>query len=467
MTWLARRHRVIQILLRSAVGACAFLLASSSTPAHATDLLCDPSFDNCRTQLLALIAGEKVEIDVGFWFMQDARYANAIVQRFQAGVPVRILVDTRANATYPGNSTMIAQFKDAGIPLRNRIASGILHWKMMLFAGQNVVEFGSANYSPDAFVPTADYTNYVAESVYYTDDPSVVNSFKTQFDNSWVDTSNYVNYANVGTLVRHYPAYAMDPELNFPPAQDFGARAVNAYNNEHVKIDAIMYRITDSRHTDALINAHNRGVPIRLIVENNQYRDRQYLWDAWNVDRLYMSGIKLRWRGHAGENHEKLVLLYGEALTIFGSSNWTTASATSQQEHNYFTTKNAIFLWFEDQFNRMWNNQKAAETAAFKPLPPDAPANKAPSSGSKTGSTTVTLKWYGGPWAHKYDIYLGTSSTPPRVVANAALGPSKTTSTYQSYTFSLAAHTTYYWRIVSKTMANMTASGSTWSFTTP
>jgi len=456
MNWLAR------------TAAPTLLLAGLAANASATDLLCDPSVDNCRTQLLSLIQNERVEIDVGFWFMQDSRYASAIVQRFQAGVPVRVLIDTRANPDYPGNATLIAQLKSAGIPLRNRTASGILHWKMMLFAGQEAVEFGSANYSPDAFVPVSDYTNYVAETVYYTDDPAVVNSFKTQFDNSWIDTANFVNYANVsGSLVRHYPKYAMDPELNFPPAQDFGARAVSAYNSEHSKIDAIMYRITDSRHTDALIAAHSRGVPVRLIIENNEYRDPDYLWDAWNVDRLYMSGIKMRWRGHDGENHEKLTLLYGQALTIFGSSNWTTASASLQQEHNYFTTKQAIFQWFEDEFNRMWNNTKAAETAAFKPLPPDVPKYKGPSSGSKTGSTTVVLKWYGGPWAHNYDIYLGTSSTPPKIVSNKNLGPSKTTSTYQSYTVSLAAHTTYYWKVVSKTMANVTASGPVWSFTTP
>ena len=109
------------------------LLVGFAANASGTDLLCDPSFDNCRTQLLTLIQNERVEIDVGFWFMQDARYANALVQRFQAGVPVRVLIDTRANADYAGNANLIAQLKSAGIPLRNRTASGILHWKMACF----------------------------------------------------------------------------------------------------------------------------------------------------------------------------------------------------------------------------------------------------------------------------------------------------------------------------------------------
>jgi len=439
-------------------------------PARGADTLCDPSQDNCRTQLLTLIQNENVGIDVGFWFMQDSRYADAIVKRWQAGVPVRILIDPRANPDYPGNSTMISEFQNAGIPLRKRTSSGILHWKVMLFAGQETVEFGSANYSPDAFVPATPYSNYVAETVYYTDDPAVVDSFKTKFDDAWTDTSSYANYANVTSLSRVYPTYGVDPDLNFPPSQDYGARAVKAYNAETRKIDVIMYRITDRRHVDAMIDAHSRGVPIRMIIENNQYRDPDYLWDAWNVDRMYAAGIPMRWRGHDGENHEKLVLLYGQMMSIFGSSNWTTASATSQAEHNYFTTKQTLFTWFVSEFERMWNNTNTAgatETVAFAPLPPDAPKYKSPSNGGAVPTSTATLTWYAGPWAHNYDIYFGTSSNPPLVASNVTLGPSPDTSTYQKWTTpSLAANTTYYWKIVSKTMANMTAAGPVWTFTT-
>jgi phosphatidylserine/phosphatidylglycerophosphate/cardiolipin synthase-like enzyme len=465
---MAVRARMIGTVRR-----CLFValtLLASAPSARAADTLCDPSTSNCRTQLLTLIQNEQIGIDVGFWFMQDSRYMTEIVKRWQAGVPVRILIDPRANASYPGNDQMIAGFQNAGIPLRKRTASGILHWKMMLFAGQNTVEFGSANYSPDAFVPVTPYSNYVAETVYVTDDPAVVNSFKTKFDDSWTDTSSFANYANVGGLTRTYPTYPIDSGLNFPPAQDYATRAVGRYNAETLKLDAIMYRITDQRHTNAIISAHTRGVPVRLIVENNQYRDPKYLWDSWNVDRMYAAGIPLRWRGHDGENHEKLVLLYGQTMTIFGSSNWTTASANSQQEHNYFTTKQAIFHWFVTQFERMWNNANPAgiqETDPFVPLPPDAPKYKLPASAGTVTTATAALTWYAGPWAHNYDIYFGTSPTPPLFAANVNLGPSATTTTFQKYTTpQLAPGTTYFWKIVSKTMANVAAAGPVWSFTT-
>lgn len=435
--------------------------------AASAENLCDPSYQNCRTQLLNLIANEKVEIDVGFWFMTDSRYVTAITGRWQAGVRVRMLVDPRANPTYTGNSTSLTNFASAGIPMRKRTASGILHWKTMLFAGQNVVEFGSANFSPSGFVPSTPYTNYVDETVYYSDDAAVVDSFKTEFDNSWVDTTNFANYANVKSLTREYPTYSIDADPNFPPAQNFATRNESAINGEKSKIDAIQFRITDASQADAIINAHGRGVPVRMIVDNGEYRNAKYLWDAYNVDRLYTAGIKLRWRGHDGENHEKLTLLYGQAMSIFGSSNWTSASASSQQEHNYFTKKSWIFSWFEDQFNRMWNNSAGhTETVAFVPAPPDKPSNKSPSDGATISGTSVTLKWYGGPWGQKYDVYFGTSSTPPLFSSNLQLGPSKTSTSYQTFSISnLKSGTRYYWQIVSKTMANKTATGAIWYFT--
>jgi phosphatidylserine/phosphatidylglycerophosphate/cardiolipin synthase-like enzyme len=443
---------------------------ASSTAARAADTLCDPSAVNCRTQILTLIQNERVGLDVAFWFMQDARYANEIVKRWQAGVPVRVLVDPRANPTYDGNEAMIAQLQQAGIPLRKRTASGILHWKLMLFAGQNTVQFGSANYSPDAFVPVTAYTNYVAETVYVTDDPAIVNSFKTKYDDAWTDTSSYTNLANIsGALTREYPTFPVDSSMNFPPSQDYGARAVGRYNAENTQLDVIMYRITDQRHTNAMIAAKQRGVPVRLITENGQYREPNYLWDSWNVDRMYAAGIPIRWRGHAGQNHEKLILLYGQNMTIFGSSNWTSASATSQAEHNYFTTKNAIFQWFSDQFERMWNNDKAAETEAFVPLPPNTPSVRSPANGSiNSSANSATLTWYGGPWAHNYDVYFGTNSASlPKVASNVNLGPSTTPTTNQRFAVSnLSPATTYYWKIVSKTMANVSATGAVWSFTT-
>jgi hypothetical protein len=451
---------------------CTVIVAGAARTAQASERLCDPSFESCRDEVLTLISQETVGIDVAFWFMDDSRYASAIIRRWQAGVPVRILVDPRGDAGHPSNATVRQQLQTAGIPMRKRTASGILHWKTMLFAGQNIVEFGGANYSPYEYVPITPYVNYTDEAILFSDDPAVVDSFKTKWDDLWTDTVSYADYANMtNPPARLYPTFPIDPDLNFPPGQDYANRAVGRYNLETQQIDAIMFRITDQRHTNAILNAVARHVPVRLITEQEEYRNPARLWDAWNVDRMYIGGVQIRQRAHQGLNHEKAVILHSEGMVIFGSSNWTTPSANSQQEHNYFTTKSAMFQWFVDQFDRKWNNTDPAgtiETEPFVPLPPDQPAYRLPANGSSVSASTAVLAWHGGPWSHNYDIYFGTSTRPPLVASNVNLGPSLTTSQNQTWsTPALSSGTTYYWQIVSKTMANLTAIGPIWSFTTP
>ena len=62
-------------------------------------------------------------------------------------------MDPRANAQYPANGPLSTSSSAAGIPMRKRIAGDICHWKLMIFAGQGVVEWSGANFSPTAFVP--------------------------------------------------------------------------------------------------------------------------------------------------------------------------------------------------------------------------------------------------------------------------------------------------------------------------
>jgi phosphatidylserine/phosphatidylglycerophosphate/cardiolipin synthase-like enzyme len=451
---------------------------------QAQERLCDSSFEDCRAPLWALIDAETAGIDVAFWFMQDTSLATKLINRHKAGVPVRVIVDPRANADNAGNAQILDQLKAAGIPMRFKLTDGILHWKMMLFAGQNRLEFSGGNFSSDFFVPQSPFMNYIDEAVYFTDDLSLVQSFKKRFDDLWTDSVRYGNFANIsGPLTRRYPTFAVDPQLNFPPSvdssQDFFLRTAANFNKEARKIDIIMYRITNQQYTDTTLAAVKRGIPVRLIHEPNEYRNPARQWDAWNVDRLFVGGVQIKMRKHLGLNHEKAAILHGQAMVIFGSSNWTGPSTNFQEEHNYFTTKAWFFQWFVNHFDRKWNS--TTENEPFMPLPPGVPAYLSPSNAAVGLSTTIKLEWEGGPWAHKYDIFLGTQTDPPLLSANVSTVQSGAVAgqplldsgsvddgVKETFTIpvKLQPGTKYFWRVVGKTMAGKTATGPVWSFTT-
>ncbi len=201
------------------------------------------------------------------------------------------------------------------------------------------------------------------------------------------------------------------------------------------------------------------------------YRDPTRHTIADDFDRLWAAGIPMKVTVHQGINHGKLTLLHGQRMTIFGSSNWTKPSANSQHENNWFTTQNFIFDYFLQFFERRWNNSSpigAIETGPFVPQPPDRPVNNAPANVSVGVSTTgLRLRWSGGLWGQSYDIYFGTAPDPPLFAANRFLGPNSPS--LPTHTFllpTLAPGTTYYWKIVGKTHANLSRTGPIWSFTT-
>jgi hypothetical protein len=448
-----------------------FFLISAQV-SSAQERLCDPSFEDCYTPLIQTVQAETAGIDVALYMIELPGLADAIIARYQAGVPVRLTVELRASAKFSGNQLLLDRFKAAGIPMRYKLGDGIVHAKMLLFTGQNKVVFSSSNFGDGDLKPYEPYANYVDGVWYFSDDLTVVNSFKTHYDDIWTNTSLYGDYANIASPPsRNYSTYVIDPSLDFlpnkNPAEDYGARTIALIDRETRKIDVTMYRVTEPNICAALLRALARGVEVRLLAEPNEYRfdasrTGAELTGPYNVDRLYAAGVQIRMRKHLGLMHQKSLSLYAQGLTIFGSSNWSWQSFNYQEEHNYFTSKPWFFQWFVNQFNRKWNSP--TEFEPFVPLPPMAPVNLSPANGA-TVSSSVLLNWEGGRWAHKYDVYLGPNENNLSLIAADVITGTLGMDGSESYQVSGLANGVYCWRIVGKTMANQTAVGPVSCFT--
>ena len=90
---------------------------------------------------------------------------------------------------------------------------------------------------------------------------------------------------------------------------------------------------------------------------------------------------------------------------------------------------------------------------------PGQAGSPSPSNGASGVSTSAGLSWSAGSGADSHDVYFGTDSTPD---AGEFQG-NQTGTSFSPGT--LAAGTTYYWRIDSVNAAG-TTTGNVWSFTT-
>ena len=448
--------------------ACVFV--ASSLPVAASAQHCDSSYENCRTELIRLIRNEDVGIDVAQWFTRDATIVSELIDKHRSGVRVRFIVDLSAEVGHPGTTTYITTMKNAGIPMRRKASSGIVHWKLFIFHGQHVVKYGAANLTPPDYMPSSPYTNYRNETHVYDDTPAIVNSFTTMFENVWV-SSMLADYGNMtpALKLRTYPIFEIDRQhLSFQPWENLATRLLDLVNRETVEIDLSILRLGHQPLTDALIAAFKRGVDVRVNSEQAEYRDTTRYEHAYALDQLYAAGLRPRWRAHAGQNHEKAAVFHRLGIMWVGSSNWVISSLRSNMEHNFFSDDALDVEWYRNRMARRWSNShylNGTRVIESKPFAPQAPGKATallPTSGSLV--TPTYLEFNGGYYGITADVYFGANATPSVYRRNVVLSVNKKK---QVSLPTLESGRTYYWKVVTRTHASKTSATSVYSFHVP
>ena len=494
-------------------GVLSLSLPATAAPTCAgTDCVYFTQFDSVSAALVNAINNETVRIDMSTWYLDDSNVYTALVNRFNAGVQVRLIgdrgsifdADPHTRATYE-------YLASQGIPIRLRYNPNwypeIDHWKASMFVGQGLVEFGSPNYTVFELAPYSS-TNYNDENALFSTDPVLFNSMESKFDKYWNDTTvepdsmisgppyfknwndacplepncadYYTNYPNPKPMVistaRLFGDYDPPADLIFGQGEApdaFNQRLITEVNKENTAFDLMVYRLTVSDLANAILSRFQSGVGVRIILEPNEYINRVYpefwLTHAY-IDMLWAAGVPIMQRLHTGNTHQKTLIT--STYATIGSSNYMSAW---QRDHDYFisaSAKPAIYQAIKDNFQWMWSNSNGGY-ATFTPQGPDSPGLESPASGAGTVSTTPTLTWDRAPFATNFDVYLWPASSSAARVANvsAVLTPSPPSTYSWTVTSPLQCNTAYDWEIVSRTNAtprnsSLVAPSTIWQFTT-
>lgn len=466
----------VPLEIRNLIPAALVLTSSmllAPAPASADVFLCDSAYASCRARLRTLIANETIGIDAAYWYMRDLMIVNALIAKHKAGVAVRVMVDPSAEAGHPGSTTAINYLKNGGVPLRRKIGSGVLHWKMMIFAGQQILQFGASNLSAPEWECPNPLTTCRNENNEFEDDPDLINSFKTRFDDYWVNTTLMTNYANMTAAAagRRYPVFPIDTRLSIQPYDAFSTRLIGLIDRETAGVDANVLRFEQLSIVDALIRAHKRGVPVRINTEFVEYREPKRPNVSFALDKLWVNGVPLKWRANSGNNHEKVSVFHGQRVVVTGSSNYgSSADKGGNMENNLFTDPLRLDVtrleFYTAKFAGRWDNTRTIngvtwrESRWFAPGSPGMPTYVSPLNAS-FGGVVTGLKFL-VTWAHYVDVYLDTASIPTTLIRqNMRVGANTTVTIPLS---GLTPGVTYYWKVVTRTAALKTQTGAVWSF---
>ena len=113
-----------------------------------------------------------------------------------------------------------------------------------------------------------------------------------------------------------------------------------------------MFYLTNYWITNALVEAYNRGVEIKIIVDETLKKEPKS-----QIDELKQAGISIKIENWRGKMHQKSMVV-DELTTVIASTNWTGASEYSNDENMLVIKNETIANVQKKEFLRLWKSIK-------------------------------------------------------------------------------------------------------------
>ena len=113
--------------------------------------------------------------------------------------------------------------------------------------------------------------------------------------------------------------------------------------------DVCVFTITDDRITRAIIAAHQRGVNVRVLTDDEKSHDL-----GSDVQRLAAAGIPCKIdAGNVAHMHHKFAI-FDDKLLLNGSFNWTRSASEFNEENLIVSADPVLVSAFAGRFAGLW-----------------------------------------------------------------------------------------------------------------
>lgn len=140
----------------------------------------------------------------------------------------------------------------------------------------------------------------------------------------------------------------VEADAYFAPGDDCLRRLRELCLGAKRTIDVCVYTIADDRLRDALLDAHRRGVAVRILSDDHKVHDA-----GSDVLRLRDRGLDVRLDDTAFHMHHKFALFDRQRLAS-GSFNWTRSASEGNEENLVVTDDARLVRAFAAHFDGLW-----------------------------------------------------------------------------------------------------------------
>jgi len=134
----------------------------------------------------------------------------------------------------------------------------------------------------------------------------------------------------------------------FSPKGECEYQVIYWISRANVSIHILIYSFSLDSVGDALINASNRGVDVKIVFEKSQIS----IYSEYN--RLKTAGIPVRNDTNPDYMHDKVMIVDG-AIVLTGSFNWSASAENDNNENLIVINSTYIASTYEAEFQKIWN----------------------------------------------------------------------------------------------------------------
>ena len=141
---------------------------------------------------------------------------------------------------------------------------------------------------------------------------------------------------------------AIQAEAVFEPEQNCAGRLKSLISESVSSLDVCVFTITDDSLSEALREAHRRGLKVRIITDDMKSLDL-----GSDIADLQQAGVEVRFDNSHDHMHHKFAV-FDRRRMVTGSYNWTRSAARNNLENIVVTDDPRLVTAFGDEFERLW-----------------------------------------------------------------------------------------------------------------
>jgi phosphatidylserine/phosphatidylglycerophosphate/cardiolipin synthase-like enzyme len=134
----------------------------------------------------------------------------------------------------------------------------------------------------------------------------------------------------------------------FSRVDDCSLIIVNLIDSAEKYVHVAIYSFTLDSLGDALIRARDRGVDVKVVVENEQVEVK-----GSEYEKLLEAGVDVRLDGNQYLMHHKFIVVDGRVV-VTGSYNWSYSAEERNDENMIVVSNPDVARLYEAEFQRVW-----------------------------------------------------------------------------------------------------------------